>query len=303
MIPQTHARAGAFLAAKLRDVDAELAPTIPRVLASADDEAIHDMRVAIRRMRTVLKIARPLFTRFHSDVVRAGFTVVHRATGALRDEEVLEETLAAVDVADAAFFEWRQRRRARERALRRAVLVRLRSGELDRARELLGALVVLPVKPSREKDLAKYARRCVEDARRDVERLRDVPPTDVIGLHALRIAYKHLRYTAEVLGEALPIDLAAMAKPAAQLQKRLGDVHDVDVAIVSLGRARGLRPVVRGRVLAALGHVRTKKVTKYVDEMRGAPAPPKEPDAPEAPPSKERATPPAARRSGKSPRS
>ena len=115
------AGAGAFLAAKLRELDADLAPTIPRVLEATDDEAIHDMRVAIRRMRTVLKIARPLFTRFHSDAVRAGFTIVHRATGALRDEEVLEETLAAVDVTDAAFFDWRQRRRARERALRRAV--------------------------------------------------------------------------------------------------------------------------------------------------------------------------------------
>jgi CHAD domain-containing protein len=298
----TLASAGPFLARRLRVVDAELAAAIPRVIASADDEAIHDMRVAIRRLRTLLKLARPVYGRFHADSVRAAFTAVHRATGALRDEEVLEETLASIACDHPDFTAWRTRRTARERSLRRAVIARLRAGELARARKLLQALVTLPVNPGREVAASKLARRAIDRARRGVERLRDTPTEDVVGLHTLRIAYKELRYAAELLAESLPADLAAMADPAARFQKRLGEVHDADVAIVTITRARGLDPVVKADVMARLGALRGKKIGKYVAEMSPAQEPPAaDPpaaDAPPAPPAK--VSPSASSRSGRS---
>jgi CHAD domain-containing protein len=263
----TLAAAGPFLARRLRAVDTELAAAIPRVIQRADDEAIHDLRVAIRRLRTLLKLARPVFGRFHADSVRAAFTAVHRATGALRDEEVLEETLASLECGDPAFTAWRTRRAARERSLRRAVIARLHGGELTLARKLLRALVTLPVSPKREVPAAKLARRAIDRARRGVERLRDTPTTDGVGLHTLRIAYKELRYAAELLADALPADLAAMAAPASRFQKRLGEVHDADVALVTITRARGLDPAVRADVLARLDALRARKIAKYVAEM------------------------------------
>src|SRR5580698_1886995 len=165
--------AGSFLARKLRAVDVELGNAIPRVIGGGDDEAIHDMRVAIRRLRTLLKLARPVYGRFHADAVRLAFTAVHRATGTLRDEEVLEETLDAVAYDAPPFLAWKMRRRARERALRRTVVARLRAGELTRARHLLRALTTLPVHPSRDRAATKIARRAVDRARRGVEERRD----------------------------------------------------------------------------------------------------------------------------------
>src|SRR4051794_29422262 len=58
------ASAGPYVAATLREIDATLALAIPRVVGHLDDEVIHDLRVAIRRMRTLLTIARPIFGRF-----------------------------------------------------------------------------------------------------------------------------------------------------------------------------------------------------------------------------------------------
>ena len=92
-----------FLAEKLQKLDEDLGQTLPRVLGEVDSEAIHDMRVAIRRLRVILKLARPVYGRFLTDAVRQGFTDFHRATGVLRDEEVLEETLAASRWRDAQF--------------------------------------------------------------------------------------------------------------------------------------------------------------------------------------------------------
>jgi CHAD domain-containing protein len=264
--------AAPYLATKLGELDTKLGETLPRVLGKADEEAIHDMRVAIRRLRVILKLARPIFGRFLVDAVRGGFTTVHRATGELRDEEVLEETLAKLPVRDRAFVEWRTRRKARERTLRNAVLRRLKAGELDRARTLLEALVILPVNPKKDRDLSRFARKCVERARDGVEKLRDVPTTDVVGLHDLRIAYKNLRYACEILETALPLDLAAQAKPAATFQKILGEIHDVDVAHASIMRARGLPPRTVMKVLAALAARRGELIVRYESEMSPQPA-------------------------------
>ena len=266
--PRTYAGppAGPYVVKKLRELDVELAAAIPRVVTSSDDEAIHDLRVAIRRLRTMLKMARPLFGRWHSDVVRKGFAEVMKATGDLRDEEVLEETLDGLS-AHPAFGLWLAARAARERKLRRAVVSRIERGELDRARLMLKALLVFPFDPSRNMELSRFARRTVERARRVVEKGRDVPPEDMLGLHALRISYKELRYSIELLAEALPLDSRAMLEPAVVFQKRLGEIHDVDVAHDVLRSARALPPEARDEALASLARVREKRIGKYLREL------------------------------------
>jgi CHAD domain-containing protein len=273
-----------FLARKARALDAGLAKASRRVLGDADDEALHDMRVAIRKLRTLLRLARPIHGRFRADAVRASFTLVQTKTGELRDEEALAHTLDGLSIEDVAFAEWRERRRARDKRLRAAVIARLRAGDLTRARRLLHALLLVPTKPSRDAGVGRFARGTVNRARKRVEALRDVPTSDVERMHELRIRYKELRYSAEIFAEVLPLDLAALASPAARFQKRLGDIHDIDTAIEALSRARGLPPETSARVAAALVEARARKATKYLDDMApsGAPAkgtPPVEPQA------------------------
>lgn len=258
--------AGPYVSRKLRDCDAEIALAAARVIESSDDEAIHDLRVAIRRLRTLLKMSRKLFGRWHVDVVRRAFAEIMRATGDLRDEEVLDETLEGLsDRPELAAFV--RARRARERKLRGAIVTLLQSGELDRARLLLKALLVFPVSPDTDRDLARFARRTVERARGRVESERAAAPEDAEALHDLRIAYKELRYSIELLADALPIDDRALLEPATVFQKRLGELHDVDVAIEVVGRARGLPDEVRADMLGKLDERRSKRLGKYLREL------------------------------------
>ena len=267
---EAQAGAAAFIIRKTRALDSALEGALPRVLGNQDTEAVHDLRVALRRLRTLLKLARPVFGGFHTDAVRGAFAALQAATGELRDEEALVETLDGLSIAHDAVDAWRARRVARDQRLRRSLVRRLRHGELDRARSLLHALLTLPVRPDRDRELGKFARRVVRAAREGVEDRRDTSPDDVVGLHDLRIAYKKLRYAVEIFSEALPADLAAMAEPAARFQKRLGDLHDIDVAKLSITRARGLPPGGRAAVLAALEEARARKLAKYVSEMTPA---------------------------------
>jgi CHAD domain-containing protein len=188
-----------------------------------------------------------------------------RATGELRDEEVLEETLADA-TEDPVFRQWVQSRSAREKRLRRAVVRRIEHGELDRARVLLKAMLVFQVDPARDMDLSRFARRTVEKARRNVEKRRDAEISDVLGLHELRIAYKELRYAIELLAVALPLDVRAMLEPSTVFQKRLGEIHDVDVAIETVTRAR-LKAQVKGNALSGLHRTRDTRVFKYLREL------------------------------------
>ncbi|MBX3202054.1 MAG: CHAD domain-containing protein [Labilithrix sp.] len=263
---KTAPKTGAYVLAKLRELDASLNETAPRVLTDGDDDAIHDLRVAIRRMRTLLKMSRKVFGRWHTDVVRGAFAEVMRATGDLRDEEVLEETLE--DAAEGPELDaWLKGREAREAKLRQAVVTRIERGDLDRARLMLKALLVFPVEPERNVDLARFARRTVERARRKVESKRDVDVEDVTGMHDLRIAYKELRYSIELLADALPIDARAQLEPATVFQKRLGELHDVDMATEVVRAAKGLSVAAREQVLASLATLRTKRVHKYLREL------------------------------------
>lgn len=263
-------KAGGYVVAKLRALDAALVEAAPRVLShdtgELDEEAVHDLRVAIRRMRTLLKMSRGLFGRWHTDVVRGAFAEVMRATGDLRDEEVLEETLEDIAGGDE-LVTWVHERRPREDKLRRNVILRIKRGDLDRARLMLKALLVFPIEPTRNVDLARFARRTVERARRKVESRRDAEPSDVTALHDLRIAYKELRYSIELLADALPIDARAQLEPATVFQKRLGELHDVDVAIEVIRQAKGLSSQAREQALGALVLKRDKRLNKYLREL------------------------------------
>lgn len=266
-------RAAPFILRKARAFDRELGQAIRRVTSKADEEALHDMRVAMRRLRTLLRLSRPLYGRFRTDTVRAAFSEVQSRTGELRDEEVLEETFNALGVDDPVFVAWRAQRRGREKRLRSALIASIQKGDLARPRKLLSALLIFPLKPSRDKVLSRFARRAVTRARKKVDALRDVPTSDVEQMHALRILYKELRYGAEIFAEVLPIDFAALLVPAAKFQKRLGDIHDIDMALQAIARARRLPSETRARVAGALAEARARRAKKYLDDMAPTPEP------------------------------
>jgi CHAD domain-containing protein len=265
--------ASVYLGARLNVLNQEMLAALRRVRAEADEEAIHDLRVAIRRLRVVLRLARKVFERFWVEHIRLQLTAIHRATGALRDEEVLRETLGELGIRDEGFARYRRGRATRERLLRRQAIARLDDGILERASAELDALVRLPVRPNRERDVFAFALACVEEGERAVLARVHADPKDSVALHELRIAYKHLRYATEVFRHALPPAVHAREKLAAQYQKRLGEIHDLDLAIETVLRARTMDPALRGRVVRSLKRARVAAMHRYRALARGSDPP------------------------------
>jgi CHAD domain-containing protein len=282
-----------------------LVASLPRVLGEHDDEAVHDLRVALRRARSLLKPAREVLGKFHTDHVRTSLKSIADATGELRDEEVLDQTIRRLPLAGDAATErdgWIARRQERERALRQALFAQLQTGDLERALGELKALLTLPVRPSRDREAIHFARRAVRRARREVARHEHVALGDAEALHGLRILYKRLRYLAEGFRPLLAPEQAALASHAAKFQKILGEVHDLDVAQATVKADEGLAPGTRGPMLEAIEAERTRHVLDFAmrrardkaeaEILQGA-APPDEKAA--GPHGKKSAGPPAAK--------
>ncbi|HEU4411311.1 MAG TPA: CHAD domain-containing protein [Polyangiaceae bacterium] len=260
----------AYVKPRLLGLSGDLARAVPRVVAGDDGEAVHDLRVALRKLRSVLRVVRRLYGRFHTDAVRAGLKRVADATGALRDEEVLAETLAGLDLsprAGEALAAWLRDRHARRgRKLRKEVVALVSGGALDPPLAMLGALLTLPVDPARDKPAARFARKIVFSALDDIELAQPVDPADVEKMHDLRILYKRLRYAVDAFEGVLPPEFAALERAAAAFQKRLGTIHDLDVALDVVEGAEGLPPEARGETLDALSRERARQVDKYERE-------------------------------------
>jgi len=274
--------AGQFLVERLSGFEARIAEVGPRLLLPADERAVHDLRVVLRRTRTLLEAGRPVLGRFYVDEVRAALRDVQRTSGVLRDEEVVLEIATSLTIlggdarpdVGAGVTAWIDARRRRERRLRTALRRKIRDGELERGRKLLAALIAFRTKPSRDRRLIKFARRAVEDARREVDRRRAGPLHEPEALHRLRIAYKRLRYTVEAFVTVLPPELAGLAQPAARLQGRLGKLHDVDMVIACVKGAPNLVDAARDALLVELARARQDRAAAFEKDRDVAPIAP-----------------------------
>ena len=230
-----------------------------------DPEAIHDYRVALRRLRSVLRPLRRRWGRKHVEALETELADEAAATGELRDEEVLRETLSELEcspettVALATWARGRARREAglRARAVRDATRARGEDGALGATLRSLRALITSP--PKHALDDEALARRALDDAQRTIaRRAAHARPDDGEAMHRLRIAMKRARYSAE-LGEELGLAATEPVRDgAARLQKSLGRLHDLDEARARMGRAYGLDRAARFELTGRLERAREK---------------------------------------------
>jgi CHAD domain-containing protein len=254
----THpATVAAFLTRALQQACDALAAVTTRVGDDTDKEAVHDLRVTLRKLRVLLKLARPAFGRGQAHAVRRACASLQRATSPLRDLEVLEETLATLHRPGVRVRAARVGRR--EETLRRQLVALCQAGAVEHARGQLALLLASPVQRPGLRPLAPWAAQRVDAARRRVlRRLRKGRCAK--GLHRLRLAFKRLRYTVELLSDLLPPELQALAPLAASAQQELGRIHDLDVALEQVKRSDLVHRRKRARSRTALARARRRRV-------------------------------------------
>lgn len=215
--------------------------------AAADEaervEAVHEFRVALRRLRSWLRAYRP----FLGDDLAARRTVrqlrrVSRRAGQVRDLHVQMATLRArgarVTAPGAEAARWLAGRLAAgipraERRLLAALVDELPQAAARLSRQIAQLAVGGRAPPCRDEGMAAVTARLIggdaKALKRKVRRWRR-HPDNMPDAHATRIAAKRLRYLLEAFGTASRPASAAV-RQLRQMQGALGSAHDADVLL------------------------------------------------------------------------
>jgi len=207
-------------------------------------EAVHDMRVAIRRQRAIFRIIAPYFRRKAVRGFQDELRALAARLGAVRDLDVLIEAAEGYQSSlspdtpgtlEPLLEEWRKQRNV----AREALLTYLNSDDyrtfVDHYRIFLssegaGVKVSAPGDPPRPNLVCHILPAKIWN---QYGRVRAYEP--VLGLasmetiHALRIEGKRLRYLLEFFSEALGPEIAEAIGAIVALQDHIGELHDIDV--------------------------------------------------------------------------
>lgn len=203
-----------------------------------DIEALHDMRVATRRIRAACRVFAD-YLPGGMEHFRAEFAWVGAALGDVRDLDVQIERIpgwrAALEQPEAEALCEYEAHLVREREARRSVMLRA----LDEAR--YDALVaefgrVLAGPAPGTPPVTAVAPRIIAREHRRIRKLGDriTPDSPAEAYHELRVATKRLRYTLEFLEPVYGKPARRVIRQAVALQDLLGLHQDADVAIENL---------------------------------------------------------------------
>jgi CHAD domain-containing protein len=225
---------------------AEILAHDPGTRLGRDPEELHQLRVATRRLRAVLRAARPLLDPDWTEALREELSWLGAALGPVRDLDVLGERLRE----EIAALEPEERRAAqrflqllrRERETARSVLLEAMSEQ--RYRNLLDRLEVAAAAPrAREADVSLKAI-AGEEFRKLRKKVKSLPPEPTDDeLHAVRIKGKRARYAAELAEGVVGKPARAFVRDAKRFQDLVGEHQD---AVVAEARIRAWLPRAKG---------------------------------------------------------
>jgi CHAD domain-containing protein len=236
----------------------------PLVRLGQDPEAVHQCRVATRRLRSDLRTFRSVLDRDRSDPIRDDLKWLGRTLGRVRDPDVMLDQLRAIaddlPAEDRAAAERLFGRLEEGRGRAQAELIE--TLDQDRTIDLLDRVVDMSTTPAMAPEGVGPAASTIPPLTdRPWKRLRqavsalDDGPTDE-ALHQVRIRTKRCRYAAEAIAPVVGKDAAAFAKAAADLQDLLGAHQDAVMAEAWLrdasARAGGRQALAAGQLVARL---------------------------------------------------
>lgn len=215
----------------------------------SDPEGVHSMRVASRRLRSTLRDFQPYLPKRSFASASKQLKSLADALGEVRDhdvaiqvlEEITKKAPAEHTVALKQFIEKKKELREHYRGELKALVAKneLKKLESDFGAAVEEATAIAERKRKRTAPplFSKISQAIIRDRLKEFEKRSDglFKPLDVEALHDLRIATKRLRYAIELLAPCFDRSINSHAKRAARIQTTLGDLHDCDSWILSIG--------------------------------------------------------------------
>ena len=188
-----------------------------RLFDRADDEALHDLRINLRTLRSLL---RPLRGLPSIDLLEQAARDLGQLTNPIRELQVLVAELEQLGMSDVAA----QYSQGLEPAFQRL----LTSAELPRLFEVLDGFPQIWRLSAREGCLRGLRGKVRQLFRRELRKVFSHPGSSAVdepNLHVLRLKVKRLRYCSQVYPDLTPLGRSQL-KMLRKLQQSLGDWND-----------------------------------------------------------------------------
>lgn len=222
----------------IRRLQAQMMKNLPGTKSGDDIEALHDMRVATRRLRSALRIFGDCFPKRLLKTAATDVGRVTRALGAVRDQDVFIDFLQAYadgnGVNLSLVLDCESEIRDKHRM---QMLESLDAIEADDLPNVLLSLVNSVGRITERNSEVYYSPFASQAGKNVSPRLMDLvslspaldDPSKIKELHEMRIAAKRLRYTMEAFIPCFGEPLVKQIDEVKALQEQLGDIHDCDI--------------------------------------------------------------------------
>lgn len=216
----------------------------PDTRLGENPEALHDMRVAVRRMRAAFRVFGAGFSKKKIKPLTTGLKAAGRSLGEVRDLDVFIEKLKAYQqtlpedeqsILTLLLDSWlAEREQARQRML--AYLdskkyLKLKQELLEFVKTEGLGVKPIPTNSPRPYQLRHLVPSLIYDRYETIhayELVLDNATLDL--LHQLRLAFKQFRYTLEFFQEILGDERKMVIDQVKTIQDHLGDLNDANVA-------------------------------------------------------------------------
>ena len=257
------------------------------VLREADSvEAVHQLRVAVRRLRSAVSTFSDVADDDHAEAIKTELKWLAGACDEARDLDVFAESAAALvdptlDLSALAPVVEAARARAHAKACAAVASGRFRELVLDTTAWVeTGAWLSMGGKAHakhRDMGAARFAAKALQRRRKRLLKFAaDLKGADDAARHEARIAAKKLRYAAEAFAPLFDADAKPFIKSVKQLQEELGALNDAAVAaeLVARLRLKGAALAAARTLLAAREAAKPKSVkgaAKAMERLAGSP--------------------------------
>ncbi len=210
------------------------------ILEGTSPSGPHQLRVAVRRLRSVLKLVQPMLASELWASTQDDLRWIAGAAGPLRDRDVLEhEVLAPLRVAlpkDPALEHLGAALDASRERAREDLRCALRSLRFQQLLLVLGQSVGLSLPQLAALEVEAFAQAQMRRLKKKIRRREQAVGPSGEGLHELRLAHKAMRYGATWLaglvpGSSVAADALALRAKSSELQEVLGSAQDALVGV------------------------------------------------------------------------
>jgi CHAD domain-containing protein len=250
----------------------------------SDIEGVHSMRVATRRLRSALHDFTPFMDKRPPKRVRKELKQLADALGAVRDQDVAIVALEGLQVEaenepiKEGIGKLLKERSGLREVARLDLTEALTVGNLNDLQERFTATIDKVARRKKSKQIVSFKEAGRKVVAGSLQDLLDLgvslyEPFKTEELHEMRIAAKRLRYATELFVACWGARIAPFADEIAEMQSSLGEVHDCDIWIESLGkrRQRGQENVmINGSDYQTVAWLLSEFVKKRTKEYRSA---------------------------------